>query len=73
MFFLFFSFQSSLHPCNGQKLSLTEVRRAKIVTLHGEGNTKRDIAAKLRCCKTAVHNAMLMARFMTGNPVLFYA
>ena len=33
--------QSSQHSCNEQ-----------IVTLHGEGYTKKDIAAKLRCPKT---------------------
>ena len=36
-----------------------EVRRAQIVTLYGEGYTERDIAAKLRCSKTAVHNAII--------------
>ena len=35
--------------------ALGEVRKAQIVTLHGEGYTERDIAAKLRCSKTAVH------------------
>ena len=36
-------------------LSLTQVQRAQVVTLHGEGYTKRDIAAKLHCSKTALH------------------
>ena len=43
------SFQLSLHPCNGQK----------IVTLRGEGYTERDVAAKFRCSKTVVHNAIV--------------
>ena len=34
-------------------------RRAQTVTLHGEGYTERDIAAKLRCSKSAVHNAIV--------------
>ena len=44
----------------GKKLFLTEVRRVQIlvVTLHGEGFTERDIAVKLRCSKTAVHNGI---------------
>ena len=43
----------------GKKSSLTEVLRAQIVTLHGEGYTERDISAKLRYSKTAVHNAIV--------------
>ena len=43
----------------GTKSSLTEVRWAQIVTLHGYVYTGRDIAAKLRCSKTAVHNAIV--------------
>ena len=39
--------------------SLTEVQRAQIVTLCGVGYTERDIAAKLHCSKTAVHNAIV--------------
>ena len=30
-----------------RKSSLTEIRRAQIITLHGEGYTERDNAAKL--------------------------
>ena len=41
------------------KSSLTEVRKAQIVTLHGEGYTERDTTDKLCCPKTAVHNAIV--------------
>ena len=41
----------------GKRSSLTEVGRAKTITLHGEGYSERDIAAKLLCSKTVVHNA----------------
>ena len=54
-------FQSSLHPCNRQNKSfLTEVRRTQIITLHGEGYTAGDTAAKLRCSKTTVHNTIVI-------------
>ena len=43
----------------GTKSSLTEVRWAQIVTLLGYVYTGRDIAAKLLCSKTAVHNAIV--------------
>ena len=43
----------------GKKSSLTEIWRAEIVTLHGEGYTERDIAAKLDGSKTWVHNAIV--------------
>ena len=42
----------------GKISSLTDVRRAQIVTLHRERYTERDIAAKLRCPKTSVHNVI---------------
>ena len=67
-FFFFFFFggggggglSSQLHnQAVGKKSSLTEVGRAQIVTLHGEGYTERDIAAKLSCSKTAVHRAIV--------------
>ena len=46
--------------CNGQKQSsLTEVRRAQIVSLHGERYTERDTADNLRCSNTAVLNAVV--------------
>ena len=38
---------------------MTEVRMTQIVTLHGEGYTETDIAAKLRCAKTVVRNAIV--------------
>ena len=42
---------------------------AKSVTLCGGGYTERDIAAKLRCSKTAVCNIIVKftAHFMTGR------
>ena len=43
----------------GKTSSLIEVQRAQIVTLHGEGYTERDTAAKLCCSKTVVHNAII--------------
>ena len=44
----------------GKKSSLDiEVRRAKIVILHGEGYTNRDAPAKLRCSKTIQFNSIL--------------
>ena len=52
---LFVFIQSSLHPCNGQ----TKFQRTQIGTLHGEGYTERDIAAKLHRSKRAVHNAIV--------------
>ena len=36
-FGLWFFIQSSLHPCNGQKIIFDRDSRAQIVTLHGEG------------------------------------
>ena len=58
-------------------LSLTKIRRAQIVTLHGEGYAERDIAPKLQCSKTAVHNAIVKFnvdgtfhdREMSGRPL----
>ena len=41
-------------------MSFTEVRMAKSVTLCGGGYTERDIGAKLRCSKTAVHNYIVI-------------
>ena len=59
VFCLGFSFSSHLFiHAVGKKSSLTEVRRAQIVTLHGEGFTERDIATKLRCSKITVHSAI---------------
>ena len=43
----------------GKISSLTDVRRAQIVILNGEGDPEKDIAAKLRCSMTAVHNAII--------------
>ena len=37
----------------------TSIQWAKMVTLHGEGYTKRDNAANLCCFKTEVHNAIV--------------
>ena len=63
-----------------KQLSLKELLRAQIFTLYGEGYTERDFAAKLRCSKTAVHNAiiefkaddMFHDRKMSGCPRLLY-
>ena len=43
----------------GNKSSLTEVQRAQIVALHGEGYTDRDTAAKICCSKSVAHNAII--------------
>ena len=43
----------------GKKSSLTEVRRAQMVTLHGGGYTERVTAAKSCYSNTAVHNAIV--------------
>ena len=60
LLFLLFCCCFFYQSCNGQKQSsLTEVRRAQIVSLHGEGYTERDIAANLRCSNTAVLNAVV--------------
>ena len=39
---------------NWQKSSLSENKRAKIVTLFNEGYLERQISVKVSCCKTAV-------------------
>ena len=39
--------------------SLTEVRRAKLVTLYGKGYTEYYTAANLHCFKTMVHNPIV--------------
>ena len=55
----------------GEKSSLTDVQRTKIVTLDGEDYTKRKIFEKLNCSKTTVHNAIAKHRtdgfFMNEN------
>ena len=38
---------------------MTEVLRAQIVTIYGEGYTNRGIATKLHCSKTGVNNAIM--------------
>ena len=42
----------------GKKSSMTDVQRAQIVTLHGEGYTEGKIFEKFECSITAVHNAI---------------
>ena len=43
----------------GNKLPLTELRRAQIIILHGEEHTEMDIAAKFHWSKTAIHNDII--------------
>ena len=76
----FVVFLSSLHMAKGNKKnsSLTEVQRTQTVTLDGKDRayTERDIGAKLRCSKTAVHNAIIKSnadgtfhvRKISGHP-----
>ena len=42
-----------------KKSSLTQVRIAQTITLHGERYTELDFASKLRCPRTVVHNAIV--------------
>ena len=42
----------------GRKKSLSEVQRGRIVALHNEGLSEREIAAKLKVSKTAVHQSI---------------
>lgn len=43
----------------GKKSSLSENKRAKIVTLFNEGYSERQISVKVSCSKTAVHTAIV--------------
>ena len=43
----------------GKISSLSENKRAKIVTLCNEGYSERQISVKVSCCKTAVHTAIV--------------
>ena len=43
----------------GKKSSVSENKRAKIVTLFNEGYSERQISVKVSCCKTAVHTAIV--------------
>jgi len=52
----------------GKQSSLIEALSAQKPTLHGEGYTTRDVYAKLRYSKTAVHNAI--ARLWSPGDVL---
>lgn len=60
----------------GKKASLSEVERAKIVTLHEEGYSERQISKRLAHSKTAVHEAikkfqnygMYSDKVRTGRP-----
>ena len=38
-----------------RKASLSDVQRARIVTVHEEGYSERKIAMKMACSKTVVH------------------
>ena len=40
----------------GRKASLSDVQRARGVTLHEEGHSERKIAVQMACSKTAVHS-----------------
>ena len=42
----------------GRKTSLSDVQRARIVTLHEEGHSERKMAVKMSCSKTAVHTTI---------------
>ena len=59
-----------------KKSSLTEVRRAQIVTLHGEGFTERDIAAKLSYSTSSVLRVIIKFNvdgpFQTGNGLVVH-
>ena len=44
---------------NGQKMSLSQVQRAQIVTLYREGYSERKISAKCNVSKTAVSTAII--------------
>ena len=41
-----------------RKASLSDVQRARIVTLDEEGHSERKIAVKMVCSKTAVHTTI---------------
>ena len=41
-----------------RKASLSDVQRARIVTLHEEGHSERKIAVKMACSKTTVHTTI---------------
>ena len=41
-----------------RKASLSDVQRARIVTLREEGHSERKIAVKMACSKTAVHTTI---------------
>ena len=43
----------------GKNVPLSEVQRAQIVTLHKEGYSERLISEKMKCGKSAVHNAVV--------------
>ena len=43
----------------GKKLSLSQVHRAKIVTLYKEDHSKRQISAKCDVSKTAIHTVVV--------------
>ena len=55
----------------GKKSSLTDVQRAQIVALHGEGYTESKISEKLKCSNTDEYNAIAKHRtdeiFATKN------
>ena len=42
----------------GRKKSLSEVQRSPIIALHNEGLSERNISAKLKVSKTAVHQSI---------------
>ena len=45
----------SIFPKMGRKASLSDVQRARIVTLHEEGHSEHKIVVKMACSKTAAH------------------
>ena len=49
-----------------KKTSLSDVKRAQVVTLYGEGYSERSISERVKCSKNAVHNAIVKFR-KTGS------
>ena len=43
----------------GKNVPLSEVQRAQIAALHKEGYSERLISEKMKCSKSAVHNAVV--------------
>ena len=60
----------SIFPKMGRKASLSDIQRARIVTLHEDGHSERKIAVKMSCSKTAVHIlSSIILMFMAIIPI----